>query len=113
MTTNLTYDQLKTILTTDLNIGCPASADFGDKIALFGLIAYLTNALKQKKPDVDCYKVIRMCTKDRIVEDNLVQALALITEWLTWNCTKFPNFGIEVKDMPKKISALIQDLMPF
>lgn len=113
MTINLTYDQLRTILNENLNIGCPASADFGDKIALFGLIAYLTSALKQKKPDVNCYKVIRMCTKDQVVEDSLVQALALITEWLTWNCTKFPDFGIKAKDMPTKISALIHDMMPF
>lgn len=110
---HLTFEQLKTILNSDLNIGCPASGDFGDKVALFGLIGCLTNALKQKKPDVTYYKVIRMCVKDQPIDDNLVQGVALISEWLAWNCTKFPDFGVPIKEMPSRIGTLLHDTLPF
>lgn len=105
--------QLKQILNSDLNIGIPASKDMGDRMALIIMICYLTNVLKQKKPGITHYQVIRLCTKGLEGEDTIIDALSLICDWFASGCTKFPDLGYEAKKMPDEIKRLIHQLMPF
>lgn len=110
------YKQLHDILYEDLFIGVPASTDMGDKIALIAMICYLKNALKAKKPDITHADVIHLCIPKAgefwLLEDN-IQALALVCDWLSFDCTKFPNLGVPVKEMPGKIREQLSKLCPF
>jgi hypothetical protein len=106
------YDEVKAML-DDINIGIPASADCGDRMGLIILICYLTDALKQKKPGVTCYQVIRLCTKDDPTSDETAETLAAVCEWFSHGCKKFPNLGIQLKDMPAQIKQQIHNLLPF
>lgn len=97
----------------ELFFGIPASEDLGDKIGLISTICYLTNALKQKKPGITHYEVIRMCTKGEPIDDNLIEVLSLVCEWFSDGCKKFPDLGMKAKDMPAQITKLLHDQLPF
>ena len=103
--------EIKHILDYDLNIGVPGTADLGDKIGLITMICYLTDALQKKKPTLKHIDIINLCAKDEFT--NTLQALALICEWFSNGCTKFPNLGVNAKDMPKIIKQKVMDLCPF
>lgn len=107
------YEYLKGILDGDLFVGVPSSQDISDKVGLIACICYLTNALKQKKPGINHYQVIRMCTKDKLIDDKLIEALSLMCHWFSYGCTKFPDMGLKAKDMPEKIRNGIANLLPF
>ena len=110
------YQRLHDILYKDLFIGVPASTDMGSKIALIAMICYLTNALKVKKPDITHADVIHLCTPKAgefwLDQENL-DILALVCDWFAFDCTKFPNLGIPVKEMPGKIKDELSKLCPF
>lgn len=106
-------EEIKHILDFDLNIGVPGTADMGDKIGLIAMICYLTDAFQKKKPTLKHLDVINMCAKDDFSDENTMQALALMCEWMSNGCLKFPNLGIKAKDMPSLIKKGIQDLCPF
>lgn len=105
--------EIKHILDYDLNIGVPGTADLGDKIGLITMICYLTDALQKKKPTLKHIDVINLCVKDEFSDTNTLQALALICEWFSNGCLKFPNLGVKPKDMPKIIKQKVMDLCPF
>jgi hypothetical protein len=106
-------ESLDELLRTELYFGIPESGDMGDKIALISLICYLTNALKQKKPGITHYEVIRLCTKSIGITDDIVEKLSLLCNWFSIGCTKFPDLGMKAKDMPDKIKDLILNILPF
>ena len=106
-------EEIKHILDYDLNIGVPGTADLGDKIGLIAMICYLTDALQKKKPTLKHIDVINLCAKDEFSDTNTLQALALICEWFSNGCIKFPNLCIKAKDMPKLIKKQVMDLCPF
>ena len=106
-------EEIEHILDYDLNIGVPGTADLGDKIGLIAMICYLTDALQKKKPTLKHIDVINLCAKDEFSDTNTLQALALICEWFSNGCIKFPNLGIKAKDMPKLIKKQVMDLCPF
>jgi hypothetical protein len=104
---------LRKVLYDDLFVGVPATEDFGDRLALVGMICYLTNAFHKKNPNLTHYDVIKLCTKDLWVDNDQLIALSLICEFFSYDCKKFPNFGLSPKEMAEKCGQLISQLCPF
>lgn len=86
--------------------------DFNFKMGLISLICYLTERLKEKKPDITHYQVIRKITGDSIPEDR-IKGLAVICSDFGYGCKEFPTFGLADKDIPNKIKELISQFVPF
>lgn len=106
-------EALRKVLYNDLFVGIPATEDLGDRLALIGLICYLTDALRKKNPKLTHYEIIKMCTKDLWVDEDQLIALSLVCEWLSTDCRVFPNFGLSPKEMASKCTELISKLCPF
>lgn len=106
-------EALRQVLYNDLFVGLPATRDMGDRLALIGMLCYLTNALRKKNPQLTHHDVIKMCTKDLWVDNDQLIALGLICEWFSTDCIKFPNFGLSPKEMASKCTELISQLCPF
>lgn len=104
---------LRKVLYDDLFVGVPATEDFGDRLALIGMICYLTNALRKKNPELTHYDVIKLCTKDLWVDGDQLIALSLLCEWLSTDCKKFPDFDLKPVEMAHKVTELISQLCPF
>lgn len=107
------YKYIEDFLKNDLYFGIPSSGDLSDKVALISLVCSLTNTLKQKRPEITHYKVIRLCTNSAGVTDEVVEKLSLLCDWFSIGCYKFPDLGIKAKDMPNKIKDLIINILPF
>lgn len=88
------------------------NCDINTKFALISLICYLTHKLKEKKPDVTPYKIIRKIMGDTIPED-FIKGLAVICSDFEYGCNTFPTFGIEDKQIPKKIKDILSEWLPF
>lgn len=87
------------------------STDINTKFALISLVCYLTEKLKEKKPDVTHYQVIRKLA-DSIPEDQ-IKGLAVVCSDFAYGCKQFPTFGIEDKKIPAKVKEILSCWMPF
>lgn len=90
-------------------------SDLSDKLACISLVCYVTNELRKKGKDVDCYKVLLMIEKDlpEELKNTLLKSLGVVCESLMYGNTIFPDFGIKPKDMPKQIRKLLDNYCPF
>ncbi len=82
------------------------------KFALISLICYVVTKLQEKKPDVTFYQIIKQLSGDNIPAD-LVTGLSIMCEDFSNTRKDFPTFGIEEKDIPKKIKEIFFSWTPF
>lgn len=88
------------------------NTDINTKFALISLVCYLTSKLKEKKPDVTHYQIIRKIIGEGVPED-FIKGLAVICSDFAYGCTQFPTFGIEDKKIPDKIKEILLSWTPF
>lgn len=88
--------------------------NISDKITLFVLIAYITDAMRKKDPDKSTYEVTKLICKNDTLPDEYITSIALITESLMYGCNEFPNFGFNSnKEMVSKCREIILKFVPF
>lgn len=89
--------------------------DCSNKFALISFICYLTEHLKQQKPDVTHWKVLYQLNKNGNcgVNEDWLKGLAVVCSEFAYGCTEFPTFGISIKEMPKKIIEMLKQWLPF
>lgn len=83
------------------------------KFALISLLGYMVNSMKKKKPGTTYYEVVAKLADKTGLEEDEIQAIAIITEDFSYGCTDFPTFGVQPKDMPTKIRELMGKFLPF
>lgn len=105
------YEEMQRIYSRYFTIGY-LGPDISTKFALVSLIGYLTEKLKEKKPDVTHYQVIRKLSESILSEDQM-KGLAVICSDFACGCTQFPTFGIEDKKIPAKIKEILSSWTPF
>lgn len=88
------------------------NTDISTKFALISLIGYLTFRIKQKKPDVTPYQIIRKIIGDDLPED-FIKGLAVVVDDFAYGCTNFPTFDLEDKKIPSKIKEILNTYIPF
>lgn len=88
------------------------NTDINAKFALISLVGYLAFKLKQKKPDVTPYQVIRKIVGDDLPED-FIKGVAVVVDDFSYGCKSFPTFGISDKDIPNKIKEILSTYVPF
>lgn len=86
--------------------------DINTKFALISLVGYLAFKLKQKKPDVTPYQIIRKIVGDNLPED-FIKGVAVVVDDFSYSCKSFPTFGISDKDIPNKIKEILSTHVPF
>lgn len=89
--------------------------DCSDKLACIALTCYVTNTLKKKGKNINCYEVLLQICKDfpDIEKNTFLKSLGVICEDLLYGCDTFPDFGIKPKDMPSTIKNLLDKYCPF
>lgn len=105
------YEEMQKYYTKTYSLGY-LNTDITTKFALISLIDYLTMKLKEKKPDITHYKVIKAIIKDELPED-FIKGLAVVCSDFAYGCNNFPTFGIETKQIPNKIKGILQSYLPF
>lgn len=89
-----------------------------DRLALIGLICYLTDKLRIKHPDITCWEVIaKIAFKEGNYTDDYVKSLrglSIICEDFMQGVSKFPKFGFENdKEVLNKIKEILGNWLPF
>lgn len=91
------------------------NTDVSDKLAVISLTCYITNELRKKGKKINCYEVLLQVGKDfsKTEKETFFKSLGAICESLMYGSTKFPDFGIIPKDMPKTLRKLLESYCPF
>lgn len=84
-----------------------------NKLVMLGLICYLTNEAKAKKPDVTHYQIIMSLTKDMPLPESIVTSLAIICEDISYGCKEFSTFGVDKKQVISTVKNLLNSYLPF
>ena len=108
----MTFQDLKCFHNKYFSLG-NLGTDINSKFALISLIGYLVTNLKKKNPDVTFYSTIAKINEDIHLPDDLVKGLAIVCEDFAFNCTNFPTFDIQPKDIVKTIKDILALWMPF
>lgn len=108
------YEELQRIYTKYFALP-KLSSDASEKLALVSLICYLTEKLQMKKPDVTHWSVLSQLNKKGNcgVKEDWLKGLAVVCSDFGYGCTNFPTFGIEDKNIPKKIVEMLKNWLPF
>ena len=77
------------------------------KFALISLLGYVVNSMKKKKPGVTYNEVTAKLAEKTCLDEVTIQAIAIITDDFSYGCTDFPTFGVQTKDLPRKIRELM------
>ena len=48
-----------------------------------------------------------------IISEDLMESLSIICDDFSYGCESFPTFGLEDKDIPKKVQELLREHLPF
>lgn len=107
----MNYEELENIYNRYFSMST-LGTDFTERLGLIGLICYLYNKLKLKKPDLTYWELVYKLGKN-IVEEDSLKGLSIMCEHFAQNCTDFPNYGLEDKDIPKKIQDILSKWLPF
>lgn len=105
------YAEMQQIYNKYFSLGY-LNTDISSKFALISLTGYLVYKLKQKKPDVTAYRVIKKITGNDYPED-FIKGLSVVIEDFSYGCTEFPTFGLQDKEIPVKIKSIISSYLPF
>ena len=105
------YGKMQRIYNAYFSLG-NLQADLSTKFALISLTGYVVYKLKQKKPDVTSYSVLRKIIGNYLPED-YIKGIAVVVDDFCFNCKDFPTFGIEDKKIPAKIKEILLNYLPF
>ena len=110
-----TYDELAEYYCTYFTMST-VNGTLEDRLALIGLICFLTNSARKKNPDATCWQVINKVIPN--VGDKhyntFLRGLSIICSVFMRNCSKFDSMGFKTsKEIIDKINSIINLWTPF
>lgn len=105
------YKELQSFYSTYFSIGY-LGKDFNTRVALIALICHVTEKLRKKYPNITHYKVIKKIIEDK-VPNQFIVGLSIICYNFSYGCTEFPTFGLQDKEIPRKIKSILLEWLPF
>lgn len=109
---SLTYQQRAELFKDLFSLGY-INSDINEKLALISLIGYTVMKLREKKPDVTYYQVVRKIAEGTGIREDFLWAIAIIAEDFSYGCKDFPKFGLKDKEIIPKIKDILNKYMPF
>jgi hypothetical protein len=108
---NPPYTELQHIYNEYFSLGY-LNTDITSKFALISLTGYLVYRIKQKKPDITSYVILKKIIGDELPED-FIKGVAVVVDDFSYGCKEFPTFNIEDKKIPAKIKEILSSYVPF
>lgn len=111
---NLNFEQVDKLYSKFFSLGY-LNTDVNEKFALISLICIVTKELRKKNQFITCYDVILKIGKDfpEVQKNTFFKSLGAICNDFMYGCKDFPNFGINVPEMPKIIKKILGSYIPF
>lgn len=108
---SLSYEELQQIYRKYFSLS-NLGGDINHKFALISLVCWLTNKIKESKPDWNHWKTLYKINNGTLPED-FIKGLSIVCSDFGYCCTNFPTFGIEEKKIPAKIKEILAEWLPF
>lgn len=105
------YEELQEMYAKYFSLGY-LNTDISTKFALISLTCYVTEKIREKKPDVTHYQVLYKILRD-VIPSDFIKTIAVICSDFGYRCTEFPTFGIAPKKIPEKIKEIASSYVPF
>lgn len=111
---NLNFDKVCSIYSKYFDLGY-LGTDITNKFACIALVCRVTYELNKKGKKMTCYDVLLNICKDRSDKEKntVLKSLGAVCESFMFGTDTFPDFGIEVKEMPQTIKNLLKNYSPF
>ena len=111
---SISFDKLLAIYDKYFSLGY-LNSDVSDKLACISLTCYITNELRKKGKNINCYEVLLQIGKDLpdLEKNTFLKSLGAICESLMYGSETYPDFGIAPKDMPQQVRKLLDSYCPF
>ena len=88
-------------------------SSFEQKLILISLINYVVEKNKSKNPDITHYSLLYKLNEKLNLPEDFIKGLAIVCEDFAYQEHTFPTFGLEGKDILKKIVGLLKTYFPF
>lgn len=88
------------------------NTDINTKFALISFICYLTSKIRKKKSNVTHYQIIKKIIGEEVPED-FIQGLAIVCSDFAYGCAQFPTFGLQDREIPRKVKEILSTWIPF
>ena len=91
------------------------NCNLGDKLGVIALTCRITNALKQKNPNINCYDVLLKIGKNfgELEKNTFLKSLACVCDDMMYGVKDYPDFGVKLSDAPKQLQKLLSNYVPF
>lgn len=111
---NPTYDELRELYTKFFHLPM-LGEDATDKLAFISLICHLIKTIQNKKPNTTCFDILKQLNDKGNcgVKEEWLMGLSVICTEISYGCTNFPTFGLNDKEIPKKIVEFLKRWLPF
>ena len=87
--------------------------DLDTKFKLIGLICWLYDKLKPKRPDLTYYELLYGINKPQIIIEQLLQTLAIICEDFAYGVKTFNTYGLEPNVVVPTVKEILKKCLPF
>lgn len=84
-----------------------------ERFILISLICYVFNKNKPKNPDLTYYSLIYKLSNGLGLKDEFIKGLSIVCEDFAYQSNEFPTFGLEGKEILKRIIEILKSIMPF
>lgn len=117
LTDTTKYSELKRIYNECFSLGYIAGtterSPFENRLVLISLICYVTYKNKLKNPDTTHYSIIMKLSQNLGLPDSFIKGLSIVCDDFSYQCTDFPTFGLQGKDILREIIAILKSYLPF
>ena len=110
-----TYDELSNYYNEHFTMST-VNGTLEDRLALIGLICFLTNSARKKNPDATCWQVINKVIPNAGDKhyNTFLRGLSIICSDFMKNCSKFDSMGFKTsKEIIDKINSIVNLWTPF
>jgi len=113
------YNELRQFYSEHFSLGylnLPESdghSPFERKLILISLLCYVVEKNKPKNPDLTHYALLYKLNATLGLPDEFLKGLAIVCEDFSYQCHKFPTFGLEGKKILEEIIKILKTYMPF
>ena len=84
-----------------------------ERFILISLICYVYNKNKHKNPDLTYYSLIYKLANNLGLPDDFLKGLSIVCEDFAYQSNDFPTFGLEGKEILKRIVEILKSYCPF
>lgn len=111
---NISFEELCEMYNKYFSLGY-LGTDGSNKLACIALVCNITNALKKKGKILNCYEVLLSICKDytSFQKNTFLKGIGAICQDFLYFSDTFPDFGLEPKQMPKKVREILDEYLPF